>query len=80
MIYILIHIQMPLPSKVAGIYTRNNLNTDQQAYYLQERLHHNYAIEVPIKCISGNLYVRISAHVYNTPEQYSQLAYVINHM
>ena len=30
--------------------------------------------QVPVKYISGQLYVRISAHVYNTLEDYQRLA------
>ena len=30
--------------------------------------------QVPVKCISSQLYVRISAHVYNTLEDYQKLA------
>ena len=31
-------------------------------------------IEVPVKALGGRLYVRISAHIYNTMEDYQQLA------
>lgn len=40
-------------------------------------LHFQHQIEVPIKCIGGCLYARISAHVYNTPEDYERLASAI---
>ena len=29
---------------------------------------------MPIKCIDGQLYVRISVHIYNTLEEYQLLA------
>ena len=48
--------------------------TDSEAFYLQERLHHEHHIEVPVKCLEGRLYVRISAHIYNRLEQYQHLA------
>jgi selenocysteine lyase/cysteine desulfurase len=43
----------------------------------QEILHHEHAIEVPVKCLEGRLYVRVSAHIYNTIDQYQHLARVI---
>ena len=47
--------------------------TDTDAFQLQEKLHHEYRIEVPVKCLEGRLYVRISAHVYNSIEEYEYL-------
>lgn len=41
---------------------------------LQDALHMRYAIEVPIKKLYNRLYVRISAHVYNTRDEYARLA------
>ena len=55
------------------------MSIDKEAFYIQEVLFHKYMIEVPIKCINGNLYVRLSVHVYNSIEQYEQLADVIQH-
>lgn len=43
------------------------------AEFVQDKLHYNYGIEVPIKPISGRLYARISAHVYNKMEDYEAL-------
>ncbi|CCW62446.1 unnamed protein product [Phytomonas sp. EM1] len=43
------------------------------ARYIQDLLHDFYKIEVPVKCVEGRLYVRISAFVYNTPEEYVYL-------
>ena len=40
-------------------------------------LHFEHGIEVPIKCLEGRLYTRISAHVYNTIDEYEKLAMVI---
>jgi hypothetical protein len=31
-------------------------------------------VEVPVKCIQGTLYVRISAHIYNIYDDYIDLA------
>ncbi|UJR07264.1 hypothetical protein I4U23_011552 [Adineta vaga] len=47
------------------------------AEIIQNQLYHRFNIEVPIKVIHGNLYVRISAHIYNSIEQYEQLGHAI---
>lgn len=70
---------VPLPDIVKGINTTKN-NTDKEAFQLQEMLHHDFNIEVPIKCIHGRLYVRISSHIYNTLDDYARLAHVIKEM
>ncbi len=44
---------------------------------VQERLYHEHRIECPIKTIEGRLYARISAHIYNRPEDYIHLAYAV---
>jgi selenocysteine lyase/cysteine desulfurase len=59
-----------------GINTTKD-TTDKEAFQLQELLHHEYNIEVPIKCLHGRLYIRISAHIYNTIDDYARLANVI---
>jgi len=66
----------PLPRYVRGKDTRID-NTDKEAFQLQELLHHQNSIEVPIKCVDGKLYVRISSHIYNTLEDYEHLGKVI---
>jgi selenocysteine lyase/cysteine desulfurase len=40
---------------------------------VQNLLFHRYNIEVPIKEVQGELYVRISAHIYNELEEYEKL-------
>jgi len=65
---------VPLPASVRGVATRSGTNTDKEAFQLQEWLHHEHKIEVPVKCQGGQLYVRISAHVYNTKDDYHNLA------
>jgi selenocysteine lyase/cysteine desulfurase len=45
--------------------------------YTQEILHHEHKIEVPVKCLEGRLYLRVSAHIYNTLDQYQHLAHTI---
>jgi selenocysteine lyase/cysteine desulfurase len=37
-------------------------------------LHFQHRIECPVKCIQGALYVRISAAIYNTINDYQRLA------
>ena len=33
-----------------------------------------YLMQVPVKCVDGKLYVRISAHIYNEMKDYERLA------
>ncbi|KAH3729468.1 hypothetical protein DPMN_055439 [Dreissena polymorpha] len=40
---------------------------------VQNQLYHQYNIEVPIKCVQGKLYARISAHIYNEMAEYEIL-------
>lgn len=47
------------------------------AEIIQNRLYHEFNIEAPIKNIDGNLYVRISAHIYNYIDEYERLGYSI---
>lgn len=55
----------------------NDVFKYDDAEIIQNQLYHDFNIEVPIKTIDGNLYVRISAHIYNYIEQYEQLGYAI---
>ena len=48
-------------------------STSEQAKAVQDYLYDNF-IEVPIKCVRGVLYVRISCHVYNEMHEYQRLA------
>jgi selenocysteine lyase/cysteine desulfurase len=43
-------------------------------------LHSHYKVEVPIKTIQSTLYVRISAHIYNTVDDYMVLAAAIKEL
>ncbi|KAG5474252.1 hypothetical protein LSCM1_03031 [Leishmania martiniquensis] len=47
------------------------------AKYVQDTLHDIARIEVPVKLIEGRYYVRISAFVYNTPDEYVYLRQAI---
>nr|XP_022333506.1 probable L-cysteine desulfhydrase, chloroplastic [Crassostrea virginica] len=44
------------------------------AEQIQNTLYHKFNIEVPVKAIQGKLFVRISAHLYNSIDEYSKLA------
>jgi len=46
----------------------------------QDLLHGRFKIEVPIKTIQSTLYVRISAHIYNTLEDYKVLAAAVKEL
>ena len=48
-------------------------STSAQAKAVQDFLYDHF-IEVPIKCVRGVLYVRISCHVYNEIHEYQRLA------
>jgi len=40
---------------------------------VQDILHHRFRVECPVKCIQGVLYIRLSAQIYNEPEDYQIL-------
>ena len=65
---------IPLPN-VQGFH--NVPENSTEAKYIQDRLHYEYNIEVPIKCIQSRLYVRISAHIYNEMADYQKLAVAV---
>jgi len=62
---------IPLPTAQGSDNVSEN---STEAKYIQDRLHYEYNIEVPIKCIQDRLYVRISAHIYNEITDYQKLA------
>ena len=41
---------------------------------MQDWLHYERRIEVPVKTVNGKLYVRISAGLYNELDEYLELA------
>ena len=51
-------------------------NTSDDAKRLQDYLYDNQ-VEVPIKCIEGKLYVRVSCHVYNRLQDFERLGKVL---
>lgn len=46
----------------------------EDAEKIQNRLFHEYRIEVPVKAVQGVLYIRISVHIYNELSDYKTLA------
>jgi selenocysteine lyase/cysteine desulfurase len=52
-------------------------NTSDNAKRIQDWLY-SQTIEVPIKCIQGQLYVRVSCHMYNRAFHFETLAKAIN--
>jgi len=64
-----------LPSSLQSADGRSSTSDDAkriQDYLFDQR------IEVPIKCVDGKLYVRISCHVYNNLSEYAILAQTIS--
>jgi len=64
-----------LPTTISGKNIEDS-KSSTEAKKLQDYLY-SQNIEVPIKCIQGVLYVRISCHIYNTLEQYDVLGRTI---
>lgn len=63
-------VLIELPSAVQQYDGEKPCGTSAHAKYIQDRLYFEFSVEVPVKCIEGLLYVRISAHIYNYFEQY----------
>jgi selenocysteine lyase/cysteine desulfurase len=51
-------------------------STSTDAKRVQDYLY-EHAVEAPIKCIDGKLYIRISCHIYNELEDFERLATVL---
>ncbi len=51
--------------------------TSADAKKVQDALHLSFRVEVPVKCLNDELWVRISASVYNEMKDYETLARVI---
>ena len=62
-----------LPDHISGGDGEQKTSTD--AKRLQDFLY-NHNVEVPVKCIRGKLYTRVSCHVYNTEGEFIRLAQV----
>lgn len=73
-------ICVKLPQKFLDYVLENRL--DQSLCYdhaekVQNYLFFKHQIEIPIKCIKNNLYVRISCHVYNNNDDFKLLAQTV---
>jgi hypothetical protein len=63
-----------LPPTLCG--SSLNPKTSTDAKRIQDYLYDN-KIEVPIKCINGILYVRLSCHIYNELREYDRMAQIM---
>ena len=63
-----------LPDDVSGMSSKER-KTSTDAKRLQDYLY-DHNIEVPIKCINGVLYLRVSCHTYNERSEFERLAEV----
>lgn len=71
------HMHSPMALVKLPLFLNRNLpRTSYDGKKIQDFLHHE-RIEVPIKCIEGVLYVRLSCHVYNTISEYEHLGKVL---
>jgi len=66
-----------LPRKLCG--SLDDPKTSNDAKLVQDFLF-DRRIEVPIKCINGQLYVRVSCHMYNTLDNFNRLGEVLTTM
>ena len=62
-----------LPDNISG--GKGTRKTSTDAKQVQDFLYSN-KVEVPIKCVGGVLYARVSCHIYNTVDEFERLARV----
>ncbi|GMF35490.1 unnamed protein product [Phytophthora fragariaefolia] len=70
-------VQLPTSRRLCGgvvVDEKDPQATSTDAKRVQDRLHYIHHIEVPVKCVDGRLYVRLSAQVYNCLEDFEKLA------
>ncbi|OWZ22503.1 hypothetical protein PHMEG_0002788 [Phytophthora megakarya] len=70
-------VQLPTSRLLCGgvvVDEKNPNATSTDAKRVQDGLHYDHHIEVPVKCVDGRLYVRLSAHIYNCREDFEKLA------
>ena len=66
-----------LPFLISGYNNSDDKKmTSTDAKRIQDFLY-NQHVEVPVKCIRGALYVRISCHLYNTGQEFENLAHAL---
>ncbi|KAL3669450.1 hypothetical protein V7S43_005843 [Phytophthora oleae] len=70
-------VQLPTSRELCGgvvVDAKDPKAFSTDAKRVQDALHYVHRIEVPVKCVDGRLYVRLSAHVYNCLEDFEKLA------
>lgn len=60
-----------LPEHLSG--SKNEKKTSTDAKRIQDYFYSS-KVEVPVKCVNGVLYVRVSCHLYNTADDFEKLA------
>jgi selenocysteine lyase/cysteine desulfurase len=63
-----------------AMFADKDLIDSNDCIVLQNILFHKHNIEVPVKIHEGQLYVRISAHVYNDLSEFQHFANVVSKM
>lgn len=69
-------MQVHSPMALVRLPSPLSVGTSNDAKQVQDFLFH-HSIEVPIKSVLGNLYVRLSCHVYNELHEYERLGNVM---
>ncbi len=63
------------------LYVLNDRNLSsfkyEHAEVIQNFFHYDQRIEVPVKCVGGELYVRISCHLYNNLDEFKYLSEIV---
>uniref|UniRef100_A0A0B6ZZS0 Aminotransferase class V domain-containing protein n=1 Tax=Arion vulgaris TaxID=1028688 RepID=A0A0B6ZZS0_9EUPU len=67
-------VLVELPTSIQSMFSTIDYDA---AEMVQNILYKDFDIEVPVKSLQGQLYVRISAHIYNEKSDYDKLAYAI---
>eukprot|EP00743_Colponemidia_sp_Colp-15_P007416 GILK01008013.1.p1 GENE.GILK01008013.1~~GILK01008013.1.p1 ORF type:complete len:451 (-),score=45.37 GILK01008013.1:113-1465(-) len=67
-------VRLPLQRKETEPFTSTH------AKIVQDTLHYQFKVEVPVKSIQGQLYVRISIHIYNEITDYNRLCECVREM
>ncbi|MEW5307425.1 MAG: hypothetical protein WDW36_009823 [Sanguina aurantia] len=64
-----------LPGRLAGLLGgAEGRAGSEEAKYVQDLLHEVHHVECPVKAVQGQLYVRVSCHIYNCLQDYETLA------
>lgn len=74
------HYRSMVTVRLPELFPDHPQKTSAHSKTIQDRLHFEHRIEVPVKLIGGKLYLRISAHVYNTIDDYHRLREAVQAM